>query len=186
MKEFLRAWLILAVAALAASVVINISAWLGQTTFESMTWVLHTGVAAIWLPTVWVCYGPLTDGFKIFGRRRDSWSVVLRGCPRWVRNGMYILGGCMLLNMVASAVASAHGANTPMSHTEATLDDLRVTSGFWIFTFYGSAAVLVSMRNLDDQWALGPRRCPRGHETSKEVFYCETCGVRMPDRPERL
>ena len=59
------------------------------------TWLLHIGIFVVWLPAV-LAVQRLSRNVP----RRDVWNAALRGCPRWMRYGMYGLFGYAIINFL--------------------------------------------------------------------------------------
>src|ERR1700757_3316875 len=53
---------------------------------------LFPGIFVVWLPTV-LLMNRLTRDFK----QRDLWKAALRGCPAWMRTGLWVVIGFVIL-----------------------------------------------------------------------------------------
>src|SRR4051794_15277912 len=83
-----------AIAGFAASFLVHVLALAGlPSPFGPATWGLHIGIFVVWLPTVLVVQRMAKNV-----KQADLWKAVLRGCPPWVRTGMYIVGGYAIFN----------------------------------------------------------------------------------------
>lgn len=166
MLQFALPFVWIAVAGLAASVVVHVCALVGvEQPFGRAAWGLHVGIFAVWLPAILVSQ-KLAKGAK----QADFWKAVLRGCPRWTRNALYVLFAYTFVNFFSGIAAG--------QETEA--DKLRLFSGHWMLLYFAGAAMLYSAHRL------GPsvtQRCALGHEVSPFAKYCDECGAPIPPRP---
>src|SRR5947209_8356058 len=84
--------MLLAGIGLALSISAHCAALLGFSLPEKV-WLLHVGIFVVWLPAVLVA-GRMTRG----GKQKDFWKNALAGCPKWMRNALYVLIGYSILN----------------------------------------------------------------------------------------
>jgi hypothetical protein len=156
----------LAAAGFCASLLVHLLALLGlPSPFGSATWMLHLGVFVVWLPTVLVAQR-LAKGAK----QADLWKAVLRGCPAWMRTGVYVLGGYAAVTFVQFiAQTTAYARNEVPEIVE-----YRGFSGHWMIFYYVAAAALYSATRPGN---LGQPKCSRGHEVSPFANYCDQCGA---------
>jgi len=158
-----------AIGGFAASFLVHVLALAGlPSPFGSATWALHIGIFVVWAPTVLVAQRMAKNV-----KQADFWKAVLRGCPPWVRTGMYIVGGYTIINFVlfVAQITSYPKNNVP------ELIEYRGFSGHWMTFYYVAAASLHSAVRLG---ATTQRRCPQGHEVSPFANYCERCGAQLP------
>jgi hypothetical protein len=133
-------------------------------------WALHIGIFVVWLPTVLVAYR-LTRGAK----RKDFWKVALIGCPKWMRQALYVVFGYAILNFVFFFVTTV---NQPQLKGGAPPPEVvRGFSGHWM-VFYGAA-----FATLYSAYVVGysgmQRRCPNGHVVPLTAKFCEECGAQL-------
>jgi hypothetical protein len=128
---------------------------------------LGIGVFVVWLPTVLVA-ARLAKGAK----QSESWKAVLRGCPAWVKSGVYAVSGYAVLNFVLFIVQIE-------PYQKADVPDVvsnRLISGHLMVFYYVGAATLYSAIRLGD---FSQRRCSYGHDVSPFAKYCDVCGVEL-------
>ncbi len=126
---------------------------------------LFPGIFVVWLPTV-LLMNRLTRDYK----QRDLWKAALRGCPAWMRTGLWVVIGFVIL--VVFVVPLPRGNNPG-------------PDSFLIFpaTFYSvSFCVMFSLVHVDRLDA--ERRCLNGHQISPLAKFCEECGA--PAAPEGI
>jgi hypothetical protein len=129
------------------------------------TKVMFPGIFVVWLPTV-LLMNRLTRDFK----QRDLWKAALRGCPPWMKTGLWVVIGFVIL--AAFVVPLLRGQNPDMG-------------SFLIFpaSFYSvSFCVMHSLLHVDKLDA--ERRCLNGHRISPVAKFCEECGA--PAAPEGI
>ena len=150
--------MLLSAAGLFASIVLFISASLGiyrPPSNEPLA--LFIGIFAVWFPTV-ILVNRLTRDFK----QKDLWKAAFRGCPSWVRNGLWaFVGGVMAITFLP-----AIWQGRPSEQ------------GFILFPsiFYAvSFCTMYSLTHVDRLDA--GRRCLNGHRISPLAKFCEECGA---------
>lgn len=124
---------------------------------------LFPGIFVVWLPTV-LLMNRLTRDFK----QRDLWKAALRGCPAWMRTGLWVVIGFVIL--IAFVLPLLRGNNPG-------------PDSFLIFPaiFYSvSFCVMYSLLHVDKFDA--ERQCLNGHRISPLAKFCEECGA--PAAPE--
>jgi len=135
----------------------------------SAIWSLHIGIFVVWFPTVLVA-NRVTNGTN----RKDSWRIVLSGCPHWMRVGLYGLFTYAIVNFIwfiASRAMTGIGKSVSLAH------EVRGFSGHWM-VFYGAAcAVLYSVTQVPE--LLQKKICPNGHPVGVVDSFCATCGARV-------
>jgi len=159
----------LAVAGFCASLLVHVLSLLGlRSPLGSITWLLHIGVLAVWIPTVLVA-----QRLSKNAKRADLWRAVLRGCPAWMRTGVYVVAGYAMVNFGLFIVDT-------MSYSKNRVPEVlqyRGFSGHWMAFYYVAAATLYSAHTLGSS---SQRRCGRGHEVSPFASYCDLCGAPVP------
>jgi len=166
MQALLRPLMLLEVAGFFASFLVHLLALLGlPSPFGGGTWLLHLGIFVVWFPTVLIAQR-LGKGAK----QADLWKAVLRGCPKWMRTGIYVVGGYAIVNFVFFMIQTTDYAKNEVP----LLIEYRGFSGHWLIFYYASAATLYSATRIG---SLGQRHCPHGHEVSPFANYCDLCGA---------
>ena len=129
---------------------------------EYIPGVLGAGIFVVWLPTV-LLSTRIPGAHRING---VSWSVLLRGCPVWMRNlciGVFIYG---FINFFVG-ISTIDNASEVWGET-------RIFTGHYLI-FYGAAfAVMFSIFNKPE--ILQPITCSQGHEMGIDDAYCPVCG----------
>jgi hypothetical protein len=118
---------------------------------------LFFGVFLVWLPTV-LLMNSLTRNFK----QKDIWKAGLRGCPPWMRAGLWVFDGAVMATTFAPALWKGRPGE----------------AGFILFpsAFYAvSFCVMYSLIHVDQFDA--SRRCLNGHAISPLAKFCEECGA---------
>ena len=137
--------------------------------FGKSVWALRIGIFVVWLPTVLVAYR-MTRG----ANRKDSWRVVLVGCPRWMRSALYVVFGYAILNFV---LFMATTAGHSQQQGDASPEVVRGFSGHWM-VFYGAAFATLYSASVVSYSAMD-RRCPNGHAVAVTAKFCEECGASL-------
>ncbi len=115
-RLLMRPLMWLAVTGFLLSAAVNIYSFFGTTNpFGSAVWVLHIGIFVIGIPAVLVHSGGHLETSDIF-----------RGCPSWVKRGMYILFPYAFLIFVVGPGP----------------EGLRAFSSIWMIFYYADAAML--------------------------------------------
>ncbi len=125
------------------------------------------GIFVIWLPTI-VVMNRQTREFK----QKDIWKAALRGCPVWMRAGLWILSG---YGFVAALILPAVDGGMDSASNSA-----RATSGIALAFYSIAACVLYSATRADRLDAT--RRCANGHPVAPLARYCEQCGAPVVTR----
>ena len=126
---------------------------------------LFPGIFVVWLPTV-LLMNRLTRDFK----QRDVWKAALRGCPPWMKTGLWVVVGFAML--AAFVVPLLRGKDPGQG-------------GFLIFPacFYSiSFCTMYSLLHVEEFDTA--HRCLNGHRVSPLAKFCEECGA--PTAPEGL
>jgi hypothetical protein len=128
--------------------------------------IMFIGIFVVWLPTV-LLMNTLTRDFK----QKDLWKAALRGCPSWMRIGLWVVVGAV---MAITFLPVILGRNSTPSE-----------GGFTLFpiVFYAvSFCTMYSIIHVDEFDA--SRRCLNGHAVSPAAKFCEECGA--PVAPEKM
>jgi hypothetical protein len=127
---------------------------------------LFPGLFVVWVPTV-LLMNRLTRDFK----QRDIWKAALRGCPSWMRMGLWAVVGFAFVFFFAPFLWGSDPGKSPAS--------------FVVFPsiFYSvSFCTMYSLLHADkvDEG----NRCLNGHRISPLAKYCEECGA--PAAPKEM
>jgi len=155
---------------LAVSLWVHLGAVMGRRVApEAFFWILHIGIFVVWFPAVLVAQR--TAGNV---NRKDSWKIVLRGTPEWMRYMVYGFFGYAVINFllfVAKAPTGSGGTNPPAVVW-------RGFSGHWMAFYFAALAILSSAASGEqERW-----ECPNGHSVSSTAHYCERCGQAISPR----
>jgi hypothetical protein len=132
-------------------------------------WALHAGIFVVWIPTVIVSI-PFTRGAK----RKDFWKITLIGCPKWMRQALYVVFAYAILNFIFFMVTTV---NRPPPKGDAPPEIVRGFSGHWM-AFYGAAfATLYSFYVVG--YSGIRRHCPNGHSVPLTAKFCDECGAQL-------
>jgi hypothetical protein len=128
--------------------------------------ILFIGIFVVWLPTV-LLMNTLTRDFK----QKDLWKAALRGCPRWMRTGLWIVeGGVMAVTFLPVVLGRASAPSE---------------GGFTLFpiVFYAASfCTMYSIIQVDEFDA--SRRCLNGHAIPPLAKFCDECG--SPAAPDSM
>lgn len=127
---------------------------------------LVPGIFVVWFPTV-LLMNSLTRDFK----QRDIWKAALRGCPSWMRTGLWVLIGFVFAMFFLPFLWGSDPGKSPAS--------------FVVFpaSFYAiSFCVMYSLLHVERIDA--GSRCLNGHRMSPLAKYCEECGA--PAAPKEM
>jgi hypothetical protein len=137
-KPWLAAFAAISNAGLVLSIATNLAAWrrtggpLGVYDF-----CLHIGFVMVWIPII-----RLVEGVP----REDHWKVLLRGAPRWVRDGMRCLFGYAILCFVLMSTQPKAAFTSPVS--------FEVDRGFsagWIAMYFAELVILcLAINRIED------------------------------------
>jgi len=119
---------------------------------------LFAGIFVVWFPTV-ILMNQLTKDFK----QKDLWKAALRGCPPWMKTGMWVLLGCTFVLFLFNLWIHSPG---------------NASFVFVLFpiTFYSvSFCVMYSLIHVEEFDS--SRRCLNGHQISPLAKFCEECGA---------
>jgi hypothetical protein len=170
LKKAAVPFMILAALGLAASAAAHAAAALGlRASFPTWVMGLHVGVFVVFLPAAFVVHR-LTRDYT----QREIWTAALRGCPDWMRKGVYGLFGYAFVNFLyfIATVPKGRAAAVVAGETPAVI--VRGFSGHWMIFYAVSFAILYSYRHAEEADDL--RRCPNGHRVSAVAKFCQTCG----------
>ena len=161
-----RFFAVVAACGFVASLVVHLIAWTGlEPPFGEAVFVLHAGIFVVWLPAVL-----MTQKLVRGAPRRDFWKAALRGCPQWMRTGLYILFPYVFVNFFAGMLLGVEEQGTPY----------RMFSGHWLLFYFAGMAMLTSAANLNSR---GPRKCANGHGAPPFSRFCSECGSELPPDP---
>jgi hypothetical protein len=132
-------------------------------------WAFHVGIFVVWIPTVLISI-PITHGAK----RKDFWKIALIGCPKWMRQAVYVVFGYGILNFIYfMATTMNHG----QPNGDAPPQVIRGFSGHWMIFYSAAFAALYSAYVVG--YSNFRRRCPNGHVVPLTAKFCEECGAQL-------
>jgi hypothetical protein len=169
--------MILAALGFAASAAAHSASTFGlRESFPSWVMGLHAGVFVVFFPAAFVVHG-LTRDYA----QRELWTAALRGCPDWMRKGVYGLFVYAILNFAYFiATVPKRGAAVVAGETPAAI--VRGFSGHWMVFYAVSFAILYSYLHVEEADDL--RRCANGHRVSAAAKFCEACGAPVAGRSD--
>ena len=132
-------------------------------------WALHMGIFVVWIPTVLVSIR-FTRGAK----RKDFWKVALIGCPKWMRQALYVIFGYAILNF---ALFMARTINHPPTKGDAPPEVIQGFSGHWMVFYLAAFATLYSAYVVG--YSGMQRKCPNGHTVPITAKFCDECGAQL-------
>jgi len=103
-------------------------------------------------------------------KRKEMWKASLRGCPKWMKTMVSVLGGYAVSSFILFALLSAkHGqSNSGIGHQAWLVSTYAMTFYWTSFAFLHSA---LHSKEVDLR-----RRCMNGHLVSPLAKFCEECG----------
>lgn len=165
MRLILSLFAFLASLGFGASLVTHVAGFLGiSRPFGFDPWPLHGGIFVVWFPAVFVAIR-LTRDFP----QKDYWKAALRGCPQWMRHGLYVVGAYAVISFVVFFATTAQ-----LSGAEEEHQVLRGFSGHWLIFYFAAFAILYSAINVGESDP--QRRCSNGHPVEPSNTYCSKCG----------
>lgn len=170
MKAFIRPVLLVALAGVACVLAIHVASLMGiSEPFNKLLPMLFPILAIVWLATILVM-NRLTRDFK----QKDIWKAALRGCPKWMRQAVWIVFGYSWLGFFILPIVFGGGMNSKANGA-------RVGSATILAFYTVAAAVLYSALNADHFDST--RRCLNGHSVQPLAKYCDECGAPVPSEP---
>jgi hypothetical protein len=135
---------------------------------EQWLTILVPAMFAIWFCTIFVATR-LTRDFK----QKDFWKAALRGCPAWMRYGVWTVAGYAWLGMMLMFFLSREKMNTqggppPMMSA--------VLMTFYVIAFAINYSAL-HVNEVDSS-----RRCLNGHVVHPLAKFCEECGAAVTEQ----
>jgi hypothetical protein len=131
---------------------------------------LHFGAVIVMIPA-WLVMGRMTK----HSPKNHLWNDTLRGCPRWMRSGVYVFFAYAVVNFVLFAMSNpdlkGRGPLPPQA--------VRGFSGHWMALYAAATAVFYSAVSLWDAGWLW--KCTNGHPARPLAKFCPRCGE--PVRP---
>lgn len=131
--------------------------------------ILHMGIFVVWFPAALVA----TRVSNAQGMSGVSWSTLLKGCPQWMRKGVYGLFAYAFINFFVSIWLNLN--------TDQSGEGMHVPSGFsghWLL-FYGAA--FATLHSVTRKPALLQRKtCVAGHRVGPDDQFCPSCGQALP------
>lgn len=162
MNSLLRPFMYVALTGFIASLVAHIAGYMGiEKPFGFDPWPLHIGIFVVWLPAVLVAQR-LSKDFP----QKDMWKATLRGCPSWMRNGLYALFGYAFLSFFLFMALDSTSGNEAST--------VRGFSGHWLIFYFAAYAILYSAIQVSENETA--RRCKNGHFLEPNDKYCRQCG----------
>jgi len=164
MNILIYPFLILACVGFVLVLSVHVGALAGRTVpFKYVGHFIFPGIFLIWLPTILVM-NRLTREFK----QKDIWKAALRGCPLWMRAGLWVVSGYAFLAAFILPTFLGGGMDSASNGANAL-------SAIALAFYSIAACVLYSATRagrLDDS-----RRCTNGHPLTPLAKYCEECGA---------
>jgi len=161
-RALIYLFLALAIAGSVATLVVHVSALLGNTIpFDRSLKFLGFGVFVVFVPMIFVM-NSLTREFK----QKDLWRAALRGCPQWMRCALWIIFGYVWVGAFALHLLYGGGMDSPANTARS------MSAGLLIF-YLIPVAVLYSatqVKRFDET-----RKCPNGHTVQPLAKYCPEC-----------
>jgi hypothetical protein len=127
---------------------------------------LFPGIFIVWFPTV-LLMNSLTRDFK----QRDLWKAALRGCPRWMRTGLWVVIGFDFAMFFLPFLWGSDPGRSPASFVV-------FPASFYAISFLVLYSLLL-VEKIDAE-----SRCLNGHRISPLAKYCEECGA--PAAPKEM
>ncbi|MFI5059780.1 MAG: hypothetical protein ACHQLQ_16565 [Candidatus Acidiferrales bacterium] len=121
--------------------------------------ILFGGLFAVWIPTV-ILSNRLTQDFK----QKDFWKAALRGCPAWMRSGLWAVIGCVFAVFFLPVLSRRSPGDSPQTFVL-----------FPIMFYAVSFCVMYSLINVEKHDSV--RRCLNGHAISPLAKFCDECGA---------
>jgi hypothetical protein len=154
----------LALAGFFALLIIHIAGLAGHARiFNRTIEFLVPGMFVVWFCTIFVATR-LTRDFK----QKDFWKAALRGCPTWMRYGVWVVFGYSWLGFLLIAVLS-HGKLDSNQGPSPVMSAV-------LMTFYG-VAFAINYSALHVEELDSARRCMNGHELRPLAKFCDECGA---------
>lgn len=120
---------------------------------------LFVGIFVVWLSTVTTA-NRLTKDF----RPKDFCKAALRGCPPWMRIGLWVvIGGAFAVLFLPTLTGMGSG------------DSRHAFILFPIFFYVTSFCVTYSLINVESDNSMP--RCLNGHALSPLTKFCDECGA---------
>jgi hypothetical protein len=162
--DLIYLFLLLSAMGFIAVAAVHVASLFGATfLFEHSLKFLGPAIFVVWLPTVFVA-NRLCRDFK----QKDFWRAALRGCPEWMRRGVWIIFGYAWVGFFALPLLYGGGM-------ESVANKARSMSAGLLTFYWIAGSVLYSAtraEKLDES-----RRCLNGHRISPSAKYCEECGA---------
>jgi len=117
---------------------------------------IFLGIFVVWVPTV-ILMNRLTRDFK----QKDVWKAALRGCPSWMRIGLWVFTGVVVAITFLPVIWKGQPGE----------------DGFTVFPaiFYAASfCTMYSLIHVDEVDANSC--CLNGHPMSPLAKFCEECG----------
>jgi hypothetical protein len=174
MRILLLVMMAYATVGLIVSLTVHILSFFGaQSGSETLFVALHVGIFPLWIPVVLIAQKAVGPA-----RRKDSWKIMLSGCPTWMKYmtyGFFYYAIANFIFFIATAVFIAPVAKQTSGAPPPTV--WHGFSGHWMAFYAAGLAVSTSAyrRGFDN---LTPR-CPNGHVVGFDDAFCPTCGVRL-------
>jgi hypothetical protein len=160
MKIILPPFMYLAALGLVLSVIVHVLSLFGiSSPFGETSWVLHTGIFVVWLPTILVANRMVRDF-----RQKDFWKVALRACPQWMKNLTYFFLGYAILNFALFFISDFTAGDSAKHAGNTAPNVLRGFSGHWMVFYCVAMATLYSAIHVEEHDKI--RRCLNGHLTA--------------------
>ncbi|HEY7404314.1 MAG TPA: hypothetical protein VIB39_12385 [Candidatus Angelobacter sp.] len=167
MRVLVYFFLVLAVAGFLGTLTIHIAAFAGVTGPLIYLKFIVPGLFVVWLPTILVS-NHLSKEFK----QNDYWRAALRGCPKWMRTGFWVIWGYGILGTFLLPLLLGKSVDSHASSVQGM-------SGF-LMAFYAAAVCVLYSATRAEEFDRN-RRCPNGHHVSPVAKFCDECGSPITD-----
>ena len=171
-ETFLRLGIKIATVGFAASLALHVLA-LGRVSFRSPAFaiVLHAGVFLLGVPLCFVIMQRLGLDWQI-KRVKALYSV----CPRWMKDGRYVVGVDFLLNAAILSFRDPSGDIARAHRYEIPPSVLAFATTGWMLGYYLLSEILYALAHTK------PRFCTRGHRVRIGDEKCPKCSAPVVDR----
>ncbi|MGE3150020.1 MAG: hypothetical protein AB7K04_13225 [Pseudorhodoplanes sp.] len=136
---------------------------------------LHVGIFPLWIP-VMLMANKMTGASRVpatFKPWKDQrWTILLSGCPVWMRYMTYGFFIYAIVNFVIFVVTAPTGKSAGGEPSSMIWHGF---SGHWM-AFYSAGLAVLTTVYRKGRSNLQPR-CPNGHAVALNDRFCAECGV---------